>query len=244
MNNIPEGKTLNLDDIFANLPTEAETYVSLPSKGKFYPTSKLKVRPMTFQDEKAILNARKDKTDALNVLLSRCVEGVNVQDLLLIDKLFLILKIREISYGDEYSVQVGCAACSTDNPLTFKLSDLPVSEVEDTLTDPIKVILPITKVEVEIKLPRVSDEHYLRDDNSAYDNLWRFVKTVNGSDDPVLISKMMKDPRMPLKDMHTLINSMSLSDYGIQTKVKFSCTSCDQPNIINLPLGADFFTVS
>lgn len=243
-NNIPQGKQFSLDDIFANLPTETETFVEVPSKGRFYPSSKLKIRPMTFQDEKAMVSARKDKVDALNVLISRCVDGINVQDLLLIDKLYLILKIREVSYGDDYSAHVNCTICGYDNKLNFKLSDLPISELEDSVVDPIKVYLPVTKVTLEMKIPRVSDEQYLVNDDQAFDNLWRFVKTLNGSDDPVLISKFIKDPRLPLKDLHTIINSISLSDYGVQTKVKFDCDSCNQPNVITLPLGADFFTVS
>ena len=244
MNNIPEGKPFNLDEVFANLPTETETLVELPSKGKFYKSQNITVRPMTFEDEKAMVLAKKDKADAINVLLSRCVMGVSIPDLLLIDKLFLILKIREISYGDTYTSLVNCSKCAHENTLTFKLSDLPVTYIDDSVTSEIEVTLPVTKVNLKLRLPTVMDEKYINDDVRVFDNLWRFVSEINGSDDKVLISKFLKDPRVPLRDMHTITNTIGMVEYGVQTKVRFDCESCGGANIINLPLGADFFTVS
>ena len=64
MNNIPEGKQFNLDDIFSNLPTETEAVVKVPSKSKFYNGAYIKIRPMTFEDEKAMILSKKNKTDA------------------------------------------------------------------------------------------------------------------------------------------------------------------------------------
>ena len=93
MNNIPEGKPFNLEDIFASLPTETEVMVDLPSKGRFYQSNKITLRPMTFEDEKAMVMAKKDKVDIINTILHRCVHGVHVQDLLLMDKLFLLERL-------------------------------------------------------------------------------------------------------------------------------------------------------
>jgi hypothetical protein len=243
-NNIPLGKQFNLDDIFANLPTEVETVIELPSKCKFYNSKSVTIRPMTFEDEKAMVLARKDKQDTINVILARCISGVDVGDLILIDKLYLILKLREISYGDNYSVSVNCGKCTFENKLNFKLSDLPISYFDDAIQEIQEITLPVTKVKVKIRYPRVSDEKYINDDIRVFDNLWRFVVEIQDSDDPVLISKFLKDPRVPLKDMHTITNAIGLSEYGVQTKVRYDCESCGHANVINLPLGADFFTVS
>jgi len=244
INSIPVGTKFNLDDVFANLPTETEELVELPSKSKFYNSQKIVIRPMTFEDEKCMVMARKNKEDAINTILARCVQGVHPQDLLMMDKLYLILKLRSISYGDTYSATVTCAKCSADNNLNFKLSDLPVQYIDDFITEFREIQLPITKVMVKIRIPRVSDEKFLTDEVKIFDNIWRFVETINGSDDKVLISKFLKDPRVPLKDMHTITNAIALTEYGIQTKVRFDCDSCNYANVIGLPLGADFFTVN
>jgi hypothetical protein len=244
MNNIPEGKPFNLEDIFASLPTETEVMVDLPSKGRFYQSNKITLRPMTFEDEKAMVMAKKDKVDIINTILHRCVHGVHVQDLLLMDKLFLLLKLREISYGDNYSSIANCGKCSHENTLNFKLSDLPINYIEDNVQDLREITLPISKAKLVVRIPRVSDEKYLQDELKVFDNIWRFIVSIQSIEDPVLISKFIKDPRLPLKDIHALSNAISLTDYGIQTKVRFDCDSCDFVNIISLPLGADFFTVS
>lgn len=244
MNNIPEGKQFNLDDIFSNLPTETEAVVKVPSKSKFYNGAYIKIRPMTFEDEKAMILSKKNKTDAINTLLARCIEGINVHDLLIVDKLYLILKLREISYGDTYSATVSCSKCQTDNRLNFTLSDLPVTELDDSINELTEVELPVTKVKVVVRIPTVADEKYLISDTGLFDNIWRFVVSIQGSEDPVLISKFLSDSRVPLRDMHALINLISLKDYGVQTTVRFDCDKCSQPNIIGLPIGPDFFTVN
>jgi|688.fasta_scaffold06158_15 hypothetical protein len=244
MNNVPQGKQFNLDEIFANLPTETETVVELPSKSKFYGNNNISVRPMTFEDEKSMVMAKKENADSLNTLLSRCVKGVAVQDILLMDKFVLILKLREISYGENYDVIIPCQNCGFDNKMTFNLSQLNMNKIEDDVTNPREIELPITKVTLQVRYPKVSDEVYLKDENSVYGNLWRFVISLNGSRDPVLISNFIKDPRLPLKDIHVLIKEITGVQYGVDTKVKYECNSCKVVSLTNLPLGSDFFTVS
>lgn len=244
MNNIPEGKPFNIDDIFANLPTEVETVVDVPSKSKFYNGAKLILRPMTFEDEKAMVLAKKNKGDVINILLGRCLQGVNVLDLLIIDKLYLILKLREISYGDNYTATVACVKCQSDNRLNFTLSDLPVTPIDDSVKEETELTLPVTKVKIKVRIPTVQDEKYVISETGLFDNLWRFVISIEGNEDPVIISKFLSDPRVPLKDMHSIVDLVSLKDFGLQTTVRFDCEKCSQPNIITLPLGPDFFTVS
>lgn len=244
MNNIPQGEKLTVDSLFANLPTEVEQQVLPPSNGQFYQNKYLTVRPMTFEDEKAMVVARKEKSDAVNTLLHRCVGGVSVHEILLMDKLFLILKLRELSYGPEYNTLLTCGHCTHDNKLTFNLDNLVLNHLEESFQEPIEITLPKTKVKIKVRLPRISDEIYLKDEEVIYSNLWRFIVSVNDSEDPILISKFTQDPRFPIADMSVLSKSILSADYGVQTKVKFECENCKKINLTSLPLGADFFTMS
>jgi hypothetical protein len=128
--------------------------------------------------------------------------------------------------------------------MTFNLSQLNMNKIEDDVTNPREIQLPITKVTLQVRYPKVSDEVYLKDENSVYGNLWRFVISLNGSRDPILISNFIKDPRLPLKDIHVLIKEITGVQYGVDTKVKYECNSCKVVSLTNLPLGSDFFTVS
>jgi hypothetical protein len=161
MNNIPQGEKLTVESLFANLPVEVEEQVLPPSNGLFYINKYLTVRPMTFEDEKAMVIARKEKTDAVNTLLSRCVGGTSVHDILLMDKLFLILKLRELSYGPEYNTLMTCGMCNHDNKLVFNLDSLVINYLENSYVEPQEITLPKTKVKIKIRLPRISDEVYL-----------------------------------------------------------------------------------
>ena len=244
MNNIPIGETPTIDSLFSNLPQEVEEQVLPPSKGKFYSSKYLTVRPMTFDDEKALIVSRKEKADAVNTLLQRCVGGCSVHEILLMDKLFLILKLRELSYGPEYNTLIPCGHCSFDNKLTFNLDSLVINYLEDSMQEPIEITLPKTKVKLQLRFPRLSDEVYLKDEELIYSNLWRFVISVNGSDDPILISKFLQDSRFPVADLSVLSTAILGGNYGVQTKVKFECQNCKKVNLNTLPLGADFFTMS
>jgi hypothetical protein len=242
---IPVNNNQDLDKLFEHLPVEIDKKVNLPSNGKFYKNSTgIKIRPMNLEDEKAIALAKGKVTDPINIVLSRCVEGVDIDDLLLLDKLSLIFNLRAISYGDIYKAITICSECNAENGMDIPLMSLPVEYIPDDVLDPREITLPVLQKKVKVIFPRVIHEQYFLDKTKVFDNLWRFVTSVDGNTDKTLISKFLSDPRLPLKDIHTIINAISGASYGVQTKVKFECTECKAHNVVDLPIGADFFTVN
>lgn len=243
--NIPVNNNQDLDKLFEHLPVEIDKKVNLPSNGKFYKNSTgIKIRPMNLEDEKAIALAKGKVNNPINIVLSRCVEGVDIDDLLLLDKLSLIFNLRAISYGDIYKAIIICSECNAENGMDIPLMSLPIEHIPDDVVDPRELVLPVLQKKVKVIFPRVIHEDYLLDRAKVFDNLWRFVVSIDGNTDKTLISKFLSDPRLPLKDIHVIINAISGAEYGVQTKVKFECTSCNAHNIVDLPIGADFFTVN
>jgi hypothetical protein len=114
-----------IEDILINVPTSTDLEVELPSECQVYdledPNMPITVRPMTFDDEKSLVSAKKEE-DPVNIILQRCVTNIKVMDLLPMDKLYLIMKLREISYGDDYKTLLLCQECGAENPTTIKLS--------------------------------------------------------------------------------------------------------------------------
>jgi len=232
-----------IDNILANMPSTEEIAVEVPSLNKFYtlqdPGKPISLRPMTFEDEK-IMMSNVGGVDTLNVLLSRCVSNIKVDSLLQMDKLYLIMKLREISYGDEYQASITCTGCAKENKVKFTLSNLPVRYVEETLTDPQTIHLPILDKEIKVRLPRVRDENYFSNAQQAMGNLWRFVESIDNCEAKTVISKVI--PQLPLKDAHVLLEVMGASQYGTDTKVRFACNYCSHNEVMELPITADFFT--
>tara|TARA_R110000782_G_scaffold102791_4_gene190134 strand:+ start:4532 stop:5284 length:753 start_codon:yes stop_codon:yes gene_type:complete len=233
-------------DLLANVPSSSDIPIDLPSRNMFYtlidPAEPVTVRAMTFQDEKAMVSNKAGDIDIINTLLARCVSNVSVGDLLLVDKLFLIMKIREISYGDDYKAVVTCPACKKSSEIIFKLSELGVTYMPEGYTNPVCVHFPTLDKDAKIELPRIKDEKYLVTTESTTNNFWRFLVDVDGYKKKTILSKVAE--QLPLKDAHVMLNVLGGDGLGVQTKVQFACEQCPNTEIIDLPITADFFSGS
>jgi hypothetical protein len=68
----------DLREIFDDSPIDIVQEFELPSRGIFYTSkiSKVKLRPLVFEDEKLILQAKKARTDTVDSLLTSCLQEV------------------------------------------------------------------------------------------------------------------------------------------------------------------------
>ena len=239
-----EAKQAVIDEILKELPTDTAVEVELPSESKVYsledPGAPITIRPMTFEDEKALVSAGKGD-DPVNLILQRCTTNIKIPDLLSMDKLYLIMKLREISYGDDYNTLLVCSHCKAENPTTVKLSQLNVNPVPDDFEDPITVMLPTLKKEAKVRLPRVRDERMMMDTQAALDQIWRFVVEIDGHTDKSIIAPVVD--KLPLRDVRTILNAIK-TDYGVDTKIKFECNSCGGVTVVDLPIDSNFFDVN
>ena len=233
-----------IDDILKEMPANEAIELDLPSKNRFYnlkePGKPITLRPMTFADEKSMLSKNTGNLDIINKLLARCLENVDVGQLLQIDKLYILMKLREISYGPEYTVSINCSKCKSENKVNFQLDTFNVRYADDNLTDPRTVHLPVLKKDVVVRLPRVTDEKYFANTEQSLVNLWRFVEKIDKYDSKPVISKVI--PQLPIKDAHTLLEAIGCNDYGIDTNVRFDCAYCDNVESMELPITTDFFS--
>jgi hypothetical protein len=239
-----EAKQEIIDELLRELPQDTAIEVELPSECRVYtlpdPGAPITIRPMTFEDEKALVSSKKEQ-DPVNLILQRCTTNLNIPDLLSLDKLYLIMKLREISYGDDYNTLLICGLCKAENPTTIRLSTLNINPVPDDFTDPIEITLPTLKKKAKIKFPRVRDERFFTNTEDSLDQLWRFVSEIDGHTDKSIIAAVVN--KLPLKDVRTIMKAMK-TDFGVDTKVKFECNSCGGASVIDLPIDANFFDVN
>tara|TARA_A100000172_G_scaffold69940_3_gene50171 strand:- start:782 stop:1378 length:597 start_codon:yes stop_codon:yes gene_type:complete len=198
------------------------------------------MRPMTFEDEKSLITSPQGQ-DPINIILTRCCTNINVGELLPMDKLYLIMKLREISYGDDYHTMLICPHCKHENPTVVKLSKLNVNPVPDDFTDPVDVLLPSLGKEAKVRLPRLVDEKFMKTTEESLANIWRFVVELDGHRDKQIISSVLK--KLPIKDMRVILKAMK-ADYGVDTKVKFDCAGCGVQSVVELPIDSNFFDVN
>lgn len=237
------GRQQAIEELLKNLPNDTMIEVELPSECRVYslpdPGAPITLRPMSFEDEKFIVNA-KSTQDPTNLILERCTTNIKIHELLPMDKLYLLLKLREISYGDDYNTLLICTSCKAENPAKIKLSELNVNPVPDDFVDPVEVELPMLKQMVKIRRPRVKDEH-LFSDGTIFDQLWRFVEEIGGHRDKGVIAPVLE--KLPIRDARTLVNAMK-TNYGVDTHIKFQCGTCGEVSVVDLPIDANFFDVN
>ena len=228
-----------LEKLFAKMPSELSVNVDLPSRGKFYSNyTGATVSPLTFEDEQRILVSRNKQIDPISELISKCVRGVNTPELIPQDKLWLLFKIREVSYGSDYEFPIICPACTKNVDSNIDISTLPINGFPDDFEDVREIKLPILKVTAKVRLPRQSDEVFL-DPEATVSNLKRFTVELDGSNDPVFISAALD--RMHIRDHKKIRSNIFLDQYGAETKFQFECPYCKHGSVMAIPFSINFF---
>lgn len=223
-------------ELLAEAPTNVVTTITLPSGGE------AKLRPITFEEEKDIIRASKSsKVDVASILIDKCVSDIDKSDILLVDKVYILFKLRELSFGAVYDFVVGCPGCRAENNISIDLNNMPVVPLEskdghETIT------LPMCKKEVRVKLASVADEKYISDSEVMMDSIWRFVKDFGGHTNEMVIQQVIQ--KLPAGDINKLISVISCKGYGLTTDVRVICSKCGHDAVMELPLNQNFFSAS
>lgn len=238
-----EGIDLEIEKLFSNVK-DTSLQIDLPSKGKFYKNGgTVKITPLLFEDEQNILLMKSQNANPLNEIIEKCVHGIDVRELLQMDKGYLLMKIKEVSYGPNYEFNITCPSCKQINNVNLNLAtDLLISDVPDDLQDPRELDLPILGVKAIVRFPRNYEENYISDLKNYADNMYRFVISIDGNDNPVFISKALK--MMHIRDRKLISNAINMPNIGVDPRFQFTCAGCGFTEIRNIPFSASFFSVS
>lgn len=233
-----------LDDLFSNYSDDTLTVLDIPSRGKFYNGFKgIEIKALTFLDEQNILTSKDNNNDLVSRLLEKTITGVNVDELLTMDKMYLLMKVREVSYGDSYDFNITCPQCNTEVKTSLELSEhLNMNQIPEELEDPRKFKLPKLNVDIEVRFPRNREEIFLSSPEDFYKNVYRFVTSIDGKSDPVFISKALK--RMHIRDTKKIMSEINKGEYGVDPKFIFECPECSYLETMAVPLDVSFFSVS
>lgn len=233
-----------LEKLFSTVQVPNQLEVDIPSKGKFYKSAKrIFVTPLLFEDEQRILMSKDRNIDPVNEILSKCVQGIDVADLLEMDKVYLLLKVKEASYGPEYKFSMMCPACLTNCNVSIDVSkQVQIKYVPDDLEDPREVELPVLKVKAKVRFPRNFEQKYISNWEDSITNMYRFVVSLDGDDNPVFISKALK--KMHIRDRKFILNEINKRELGLDPQFNFICPYCNHASVIGVPFTASFFSVS
>lgn len=233
-----------LEELFSNKTDVSLLVTDLPSRGKFYTNFEgVKISPLKFIDEQLILNGKDIQKDIVTELLEKTVEGIDISKILLMDKNYLLMKLREVSYGDDYEFGVVCKACNYETQSKIMISkQLNMLQIPEDFEDPRTIELPKLGVKADIRLIRNREESYLLDTEVMYKNLYRFIVNLNNHTDPVFISKAIE--RMEIADVKKIFKEVTNLPYGIDPRFVFKCGKCGHKETLAVPIDSGFFSVN
>ena len=249
--------------------TNPTYFVDLPSKGMFYP----KGHPLHNKDTVEIKYMTAKEEDFLTsqpllrkgIAIDRVIESVLVDksieldSLLLGDKNAIMVGTRITGYGEEYKVNVTCPKCKEDSSYSFNLEEIENWDFEAKLAEldceftpdnTVMVQLPLSRVDVEIRLLNGHDDKRLTEQANKKnkknlesslltDQLRAFVVSVNGIDSPFAIANFVTE--MPARDSKFLRDLYLDIAPNIDLTQEFQCPRCGHEADMEVPLGVNFF---
>lgn len=246
-----EGKSVDIRGLI-------DTYefpCKLPGSGQ-----ELTIRPITTGQMKKIL-AYENETDpyiieeALDKLITSCVvsDGFNVDNLYLQDRFFLLLEIRKVTKGNNYTFNFICPKCNVENIKSFSLLDLP--NKENTVSN--YIINIGTNLNLEVDFPTRGHQKMAlaytrkrklkgveRDIEIVMSTFAACIRRVHTQD--VVIEDVSFDDKMYILDNITsdkfdvFKDWFSDNNFGIDFEIEVGCTNCDFRDMMRIPLS-DFF---
>jgi hypothetical protein len=235
--------------------------VTLPSIGKFYdgtdgPTNGiLHIKPMTGEEEQILATPRfVKKGQAVNMIFSRCIqEQFRPENLLSVDRTFLLIYLRGISYGSEYEVEVKDPDSDRKFTTVIDLDSLSVERCPEDYGPILSDKLPKTGLRVAYRLSRGKDETELQEhrerrlkvsgDTASDDSLlFRTAQLVESIETVVNKNEIMALLRnLPIQDLSYIRNLVTDPPFGVETKVSIISPVSSEEFEIELPLEANFF---
>jgi hypothetical protein len=246
--------------IIGKLGTKWET-ISLPSRGKFYTDDHLKsgvlhVRKMTGADEEYLASPRLVKrNEAMDKIFQACIqEPVDTTQLLTIDRTYLLIWLRGISYGSNYDVEVKCTECETKFQTSINLDELEVEYCPDDFgMHSLEGVLPDSGFKFKYRLSYGNDETTVTHHrerrlkmfgDSAVDDTLTFraallLNDIEGITSHEELSVILK--RLGVEDINYLRNLVNEPPFGVDTECTIYCPNCSADFNQDLPLEAGFF---
>ena len=171
--------------------------------------TELELREMTGAEEELLTNQRLIRSgEAINQVLRNCFvrlgektdpDLAEVMNLLSGDRLFALVRLRQISLGDEVELELSCpnSACRMSNFVTINLEDLKVTPYGEE------------KRLASLREPNISSAMLIR------------ILDIDGK---APSKKSLAE--MSMRDRNALRQEMSRVDAGIDTSVETECDGC------------------
>ncbi len=204
------------------------------------------IREMTATEEGFLASQKMLKSgEAFEKILRNCVleKDVDIDNLLVGDRYYLMLAIRRLTYGDDYDFKVRCGSCGQTFNMSVNLSELPVKKLEGDPDATHTITLPRTGKKVTFRLLRGRDEKKiaatLRKSPQELIRLSLYLHTVAVDGNENFSEKFFET--LPGADSQCYRRQIDAVTCGVDSVVEVECPECDNEFEAQLPIGESFF---
>lgn len=223
-------------------------HYSLPSKGKIYSKEinpVISLRSMTTEDEMRRLSPSDRQYKVMADIIDNCILEklpISSYDMCVGDYLYLLHKIRIVTYGPDYKIDSICPFCGAKNTVTINLDNLPLKEFnEEEVSKYMSFDLPKTgsRIKLRMQTPRMLDDIQVRSKEFKHKSsaklepafLYGLQLAIDTVDGEKLNEIQMEDflRKLPMIDTNHIIQYYDKlnSLIGIDTVIEITCQNCD-----------------
>lgn len=168
-------------------------------------------------------------------------DKIDIHEIFLKDRAFLLWEMRNKTKGGRWETQYKCEKCGSQNLLVVNLEEFPVKELDLSNVDYIIEVLP--GVKIEMRFLKVIDEleslHFIDEkmtDTQKQAELFIVLQSAGINkiikDNEVFDNLNLVDKKYFVEEMPTVVYEKISkwyvdNDYGVDTKVKHKCMSCN-----------------
>lgn len=241
--------------------TITESYI-LPSKGLVYDREvdpEVSLRSMTTADEMRRLAPTETPYKVMSEIIEGCMikkPNIKVYDMCIGDYQYLLHRLRVVTYGPDYKMQIRCLNCGEISDSVANLDDLEVLTYDESIQDLLKIHLPVSDKDIELRLqtPRILDEietkskelkRKIKDksvDPSILYTIQSLIKKVDGQTlTPTQLEEFVK--KLPMRDTNYLLQTANKLNrkLGVDTSIVCKCSQCGYDNPTTFRITSEFF---
>ena len=228
--------------------------VRLPSNGRLGDVELVTIRNMTGADEKVIYSGVTES--AIDKLLKRCIvepKDLDVSELCEQDKYFLLMQIRILTFGSDYSFVTKCSECRAKFNVEMDLGDLEVFYADDKFEDSLHCTSP-SGDEIVFKILTSKDisavnalTSKLKANNDKGTQmilrLASVIESING-EKLGLIEKQRFLEESSSRDVNYLWRAYGRIKLGVNMMLAVECPACGIVEEVPVEMNAEFFRPS
>jgi hypothetical protein len=225
----------------------------LPSRGYFY-DGPVYGRPLKIIDIKKLSSLNEVNGDqVINDIIKRNVKGINVDDLLVGDKMYIVMWLRANSYRNpDYVVDFDCPHCGKKSSYHFELKNINVKYLPDDFNDECLTIKLPNKDDIRFRFTTIKDQRTISNFIKANRELYKGDMDSDLVEVAVTIETINHEQLTDLKKYNYVLGldpenyafyqtEVQKYESGIEQYFNVTCGECEEVSPMGVTFRTDFF---